>query len=446
MKSNKINILLQLSVAIVVISMASCSERELSTLQPATNPTTAEIFTDGLSGGEDFNAWGKSTDGVISFNETQMVYNGTKSIKIEAPSTTDAPGWVGGVIYGKYPRNFADYNALSFYVKGSTATAMTAGLGTRADGTTPFGVMYKNFSVSTEWKKIIIPIPNSSVLTAETGFFNYSIPGGTAPYQVYIDEIKFEKLSDFYPVKINCDSVFDFTGKYPVNKMTFSETYSMPNGDNATFNTASSYYSIKNIANTSIATMSSADTLSVISAGTTAAVVSNGVFSTTFNIKSTGVARPPIPTNDAANVVALINSGGKYTCKTIDDWWAGATIISAVNVGGKNLFKLSGLDWCCPVFSSNMIDASTKTKLHVDIMVPTAITSSKTFIVEPKYGSGYTVYSGGAKTTTITSLAANTWKSIDLDISGLTPRSQISLLVFSGTIGTVYVDNVYFYK
>ncbi|HNX89561.1 MAG TPA: hypothetical protein PKH58_10790 [Paludibacteraceae bacterium] len=442
MKRNKLKYFVQVSGLILAMVITSCSQRDLNSLDPAINSTTAEVYTDGLSGGEDFNAWGKATDGIIDFSNTDEVYSGSKSIKIEVPTATDPDGsWAGGVIFTKgSPRNLTAYNALAFYVKASMATKMTAGFGTPASGPTPHAVTYTNFNVTTVWKKIIIPIPNPSVLTSETGMFNYALPGGTTPYQVYIDDVKYENLGDeFYPVSINCDSVYYFTGDYPVSKMTFTQTFSMPNGDNATFNTSSAYYTLSDIANTSIATMSTPDILSILSAGTTSVKVSAGSFSSTFNLKSTGIVKPPVPTQNASAVSAVVNSGGKYTCNTIDTWWAGATIINAINVGGHNLFKLSNLDWCCMVMNSSKMNVSTKTKLHLDIMVPATV-ASKTFIVELKNNDT----SLGGQTTNIT-LAPNTWMPIDLDISGKSPKTAINLIVFSGTIGNVFIDNVYFY-
>ena len=72
-------------------------------------------------------------------------------------------------------------------------------------------------------------------------------------------------------------------------------------------------------------------------------------------------------------------------------------------------------------------------------MVPATV-ASKTFIVELKNNDT----SLGGQTTNIT-LAPNTWMPIDLDISGKSPKTAINLIVFSGTIGNVFIDNVYFY-
>jgi hypothetical protein len=466
MKINKISYIKQVSIGLLVMAMASCSERDLASLVDAFNPTTAEVYTDALVC-DGFDAWGKTTDGVISFDEMENVYKGTKAIKIEVPLSSDAPGWVGGVMYTKNtPRNLSPYNALTFYVKSSQATTMTAGLGTRQNGTAPFGVSYSSFPVSTVWQKVIIPIPNSSVLTAETGFFNYSIPGTISPYQVYIDEIKFEKLGTLANVKpqilggVSKTTTAETGDKYTIDGL--SETVSLPNGVDQTMSIGPGYYTFSS-SNTAVATVDASGVVSILDAGTAVITAKIGDTTAAGDLTITSIGNPvlptqaaPTPTVDAKNVISLFSNA--YPNVPVDFWnthWQYSTAENKdYKIGADDIKRYLKLNFVGIEFKSNPINASQMTRFHMDVWTPESTALPKAFKVQLVDFGANGVYGGGDDSSselsfTSPTLATGKWVSIDVALpafTGLKSKAHLAQMVLSGDISNVFIDNVYFYN
>ena len=195
MKNSKLKIsALTLLTALTVLTVISC-KRELDDLEPATFPTTAEVFIDGFSEGLNYGAFGGSK--VTAFDvDTEVRYKGSASMKFSVPDAGDPKGaYAGGSYYTLVGRDLSGYDALTFWAKASkSATIDVLGFGTDF-GESNFLVTLPSVPVNTNWQKYIVHIPDPSKLTQERGMFFYSEgPEDGLGYTFWIDELKYEKL------------------------------------------------------------------------------------------------------------------------------------------------------------------------------------------------------------------------------------------------------------
>ena len=156
---NKQNLLWLLAFMMVIT--VSC-ERDLSDdVTDATFPNTADIFTDNPVGLTDeffvsFDPNGGANTQGFGTDENEA-YEGTTSIRIDVPAPNDPDGnFIGGIFKDRgNGRNLTQYDALTFWARGSVNGSVLVGFGTDFEG----GL----FPVSTEvqmttgWKKYIVP-------------------------------------------------------------------------------------------------------------------------------------------------------------------------------------------------------------------------------------------------------------------------------------------------
>lgn len=427
------------STLLLLTLLASCSERNLDELgKDSQYETTPEVFIDGFSGGEDFNAWGK----VTNFNlDTKEVYDGTNSIRIDVPNSTDPGGsWAGGNIFTSVPRDLTGYDCLTFYAKSTVATTFTAGLGS--------GSKYNvsaSLALNTSWTKYVIPIPNARKLSAMTSMFYYSAnPVSNVGYNIYIDNVKYEKMGTLaHPTIQNTFSGSMFLGKVNIESVLLS--VNLPNGGNQAVSASPDYF-VFSSSNVSVATINS-NILDVVGAGT--ANITAAGYEGALVVNSNGVGAAPDPTYPANEVLSIFSD--KYASATIYDFWCGATKISKVYVGSNVMTYLTSLDWTCMVnFDAATLtgyqDASGYKYLHIDIMTPLAVTSSSNLVLNL---GDYTTGSNSSQQIYVHTFASSDqlkWKQLDIPVSAFN-RSKVGYITFAGAnVPNLYVDNVYFHN
>ena len=235
----KNNFILQaVKIAFLVFAFSACSERDLTTLDLATNyPTTPEVFIDAFSENLNYNAWGKVTAFDVDYS---VKYKGTASMKFEVPNANDPGGnFAGGVFFTSVARNLSGYDALTFWAKATVVTPMHASFGSYPESQTNFVTTYQtgiDVTLTTTWQKFIIPIPDPTKLTKQKGMFSYSA-GALADgmgYTIWVDEVKFEKLGTLAHPKIAISN----TSTWPTSTGFIGQTYNtdvtfsvnLPNG------------------------------------------------------------------------------------------------------------------------------------------------------------------------------------------------------------------------
>ncbi|MDZ4862707.1 MAG: Ig-like domain-containing protein [Gemmatimonadota bacterium] len=164
----------------------------------------------------------------------------------------------------------------------------------------------------------------------------------------------------------------------------------------------------------------------------------------------------PTPTVASGSVISLYSNA--YTNVTVDTWsavWDNADVADVL-VAGNDTKNYTNLVFAGIEFTSAPVDASTMTAFHMDIWTPDPTAAPAVFRVKlVDFGAGG-VFGGGDDVeheltfdaTTSPALATGNWVGIDVPLSaftGLVTRAHVAQIVISGTLGTLYVDNVYFY-
>ena len=148
---------------------------------------------------------------------------------------------------------------------------------------------------------------------------------------------------------------------------------------------------------------------------------------------------PAVPTAAIANVKSLYGDG--YTTVTGTDTpnWGQSTVVSAQTYASNNVLKLATFSYQ-GVVTAAALDVSSYTSLHIDFWSETATT------IEVKLVS----LTPTLETSVFVPVAAGTWTSKDIPMSSFTApdKSKFQQLILAAAVngGTLYVDNIYFWK
>lgn len=160
----------------------------------------------------------------------------------------------------------------------------------------------------------------------------------------------------------------------------------------------------------------------------------------------------PTPTRDAANVISMFSNA--YTDVPVDTWrtdWSGESVVfSDIQIEGNDTKKYEGLTFVGIETVGTPIDleAAEMTHLHVDVWTPN-MDSLRIKLVD-FLGDGFEGPNGITEDELTFATAQNTWVGLDIpldDFMMMTGQSDINQFLFVGVpAGTLYVDNIYFYK
>lgn len=166
----------------------------------------------------------------------------------------------------------------------------------------------------------------------------------------------------------------------------------------------------------------------------------------------------PIPTQDAGSVQSIFSD--TYTGMDFDSWssqWDDSSVENFVITAGDTAKKyLMGTYNIAEYTTSGTMDISSMTTLHMDIWTPDAITTEVFKVKLVDYGANGSWDGGGDDTeheltfdaSSTPALASENWISFDIpiaDFTGMTGHQHFAQLIVSGDLGTIYIDNVYFY-
>nr|WP_321234183.1 carbohydrate-binding protein [uncultured Psychroserpens sp.] len=483
MKFNNLKITMLLTV--LLCTVISC-ERDISDdATPATFPTVGDIFTDtpiGLTE-EFFNSFdpaeGANVNGFGTDNGE--AFEGSISIRIDVPAPNDPDGgFIGGIFEDSGEgRNLTQYDALTFWAKGSTTGIVEVGFGTDFVEN-KYAVSFPNVQLSTDWKKYIIPIPDPSKLVQERGMFLFS--AGTQStngfgFTFWIDELRFENLGTLGQEMPRIFNGADLTQEAFVGSSIqvsgISYTVNLPTGINQTVNAAPSYYSFSS-SNESVATISESGLISVTGVGTTTitASVGNNLAQGSLELTSGGpFPSAPVPTRDAANVVSLFSDAySNVPVRHYNGFFQFATTqggagsdpnnvdlqVPAPGGGVDNIINYTELNFVSigTYETVSLVDISAMTHLHVDINIREAIDGSDFLRLSMESGTGLGSTTFGSVilgSAALSNSDENGWLSLDIpisDFSGFSDLANFGQLFFvsDGVISDIWVDNVYFYN
>lgn len=455
-----------------LLFILGCNTRKKDELQPVSFPKLAEVFIDDFTGDLNYAAFGGSD--VTAFQiETEETYNGsTKSMRFSVPDSDSPSGaFAGGVFFSGSGRDLSGFNALTFYIKASqSATIGEVGFGNDL-GENKFVTTLAGLSVNTNWKKVIIPLPDASKLTAEKGLFYYSAgPENNKGYTFWIDEVRFENLGDLGTVvgviSGGQDQVNDKAETGDKITITgFQAQATLPTGVNQLVNISNNYLTFKS-SDAGVAGIDDKGVISVVNAGTTTITAELAGKTANGTYKITSIGAPVAPTTkatvpaarEAVDVVSMYSNA--YTNKTIGTWntrWQFSTAEeSFIQVEGDDVIRYRNLNFVGIQFDNPTIDISKMGTMHIDIWTPDPIVGSSEFKIKLIDFGANNVFNGANSddsehevTIPASSLASEKWVSLEIPLTnftGLTGKANLAQMVFAGTLPNVYVDNIYFYR
>lgn len=475
----------------LIFTVSLSCERALSDdVVLATFQTNPNVFTDAPAGLTDeffisFDpASGANTEGFGT--DDNEAYEGTSSIRIDVPAPNDPNGgFIGGIFRDRGEgRDLSGYDALTFWMKGST-TASVSLLGFGTDFLEDkFPVSIANKQLSTDWRKVIIPLPDASRLTQEKGMFVFAAgteSTGGVGFTFWIDEIKFEKLGtlklqNYFIQNGNEVGVNVFTG---VNQRVtgLGAIYNLPTGNSQTITISPNYFDFKTD-NTSVTgnfTFNQAGEIitPIIGKGkaTVTAEVANILATGALVINGQGdFPHAPIPTatnnvvsifSDAYSNIPVRHYNGFFAPFQTTEGGAGSDPnnldIKAPFANGvlDNIINYTKLNFVSIGMYEAVpnIDVSATNTLHIDINVRENIDNGDFIRIQLESGTGSGTTSGGSFSINAAALRnadANGWVSLDIPLSrfsGFNSRTNLGQLFFisDNTVSNIWVDNVYFY-
>ena len=144
----------------------------------------------------------------------------------------------------------------------------------------------------------------------------------------------------------------------------------------------------------------------------------------------------PTPTAAPANVISVFSD--VYTNIPGTDFnpnWGQATLVSQLSIAGSNTLKLEGLNYQGIQLGSST-DVTSMEFLHLDYWTANA-TALNVFLISP----------GPKEKAFALDVPTSGWKSIDIPLSAFdgVDLKDVIQFKFDGN-GTIYLDNIYFYK
>ncbi|MEO1547453.1 MAG: PKD domain-containing protein [Bacteroidota bacterium] len=163
-------------------------------------------------------------------------------------------------------------------------------------------------------------------------------------------------------------------------------------------------------------------------------------------------AAPTPPMRDAGDVISLFSNA--YTDITVDTFFAGFSMgggVADAQVAGDDVKVYTDLDFAGIETLTETVDLSSMTNFHIDVWSATSLNllAGVVDFAGDGFGSGNDTRGNTANTA----LTEGEWVSIDVTIADLqtagltatpTDFSQLILEVIDA-VGTIYVDNIYFY-
>lgn len=453
-------------IGLILVVFTGCKKRDVGDLQAPSFPNTAEVFIDDFTPDLVYAAFGGSD--VKAFQvDNQETYNSSRqSMRFEVPDANSPNGsYAGGVFMSSVGRDLSGYNALTFYIKATQpATIGVMGFGNDF-GANRYQVTLNGLPVNSNWKKVIIPIPDASKLTAEKGLFYYSTgPENNNGYTFWIDEVRFEKLGTIgHPTA----SILNGEDKQQISYVGVNNTidglsasFNLPTGINTTLQLSPYYFSFSS-SNPAVATVGETGSVTTIGGGATTitATLDTIQASGSLTINSQGnFVHAPTPTQNPADVISIFSDA--YTNINVDyynGYWAPfqTTKSADFEVGGDNVLNYTDLNFVGIQVSSPVVSIASKTNLHIDLFVPGTLNSGASlqiqvldFGADGAPGGGDDV--SGSTTISAPTLVASGWASLDIPLSsfaGLTTKGHFGQIIFVGNnLTNFFADNIYFWS
>lgn len=458
-----------LTAVILCVLIAGCSGRsptEIEDLDVARAPVDPVVFDDDWSEIVYFQPFFEThylaveRDSVFAYNG--FAPDGARSLKITVPPIGSALGpYAGGVFTSVVGRDITDFNALTFYARSDRNIQLNvAGFGNDNTGTSRYEAGRANVPLTGDWTFVVVPIPDSSRLTAERGLFTFAegaeeqYPEG---YHIWIDEIRYAKLDNIEVFRPTMDSG---PRQYFIGStvaVTGTRTVFLLDGAFVFVNHMPGYYSYT-ASNPSVTRVT--DTaIEVIGEGQsdiTATLLETDVFGIInvfgYEPPSVAAAAPALP---AENVISMFSDA--YDDVSVDTWdtgWGGSNAnVEDYEVAGDVVKMYTNLNFVGIEFLNPTIDASEMTHFHLDVYAPAGSDFKVKLVSFPPD------LSGSVETQDLVLDAESTpafapggWVSLDIPLENFQVPENWSwghvgqLVLSTGSAQLVLVDNVYWHR
>jgi len=448
----------------ILLGVTGC-ERDVTGLDPAPYPSGGEVFLDGFPPGMDFQAFGDSkVDALdIDFLDT---YEGTRSMKISVPDAGNPTGgYAGGAFVTNPGRDLTGYDALTFWAKASMPVTLDlAGFGNDNTGTSEYVAVRTGLSVSTVWKRYVVPIPLAEKLTTERGLFQFAdAPDDGVGYYLWFDEVQFEKLGTIaFPKPAIANQTANLRVGGTARVEGTSVTYDV-SGSPVTVQASPGYFTFAS-SNPAVATVDAAGVIRAVGLGDATITAELGDLEADGAVTVVVSEAPPAPEEAAptptvpeADVISLFSDA--YTDVPVSTWSADFDLadFADVEIAGNPTKEYTNLVFAAIEFLSPTVDATAMTHFHMDIWTPDPTAAPAAFKIKLVDFGPDGAFGGGDDSeheitlddTTTPAMATGQWASLDIpfaDFTGLTGRANLAQLILSGDPNTIYVDNVYFWR
>ena len=460
---NNLCFILFLSLGIIVFS--GC-EREFSEdVEFAEFPSNGDVFLDAFSAGLDYFPFVDAGADPEAFSvDAEEAFVGDASMRFDVP--TFGNGFVGAAFNTSAKRNLSGFDALTFYAKASQGATLDAvGFGISGETNNKYQVTLNNLGLSTRWEKYVIPIPDASRLTNETGLFwlaeGASFEGDEGGYVIWFDEVKFESLGTVAqprPAIFSGEDLTEqtFTGSN-IAVTGLSQTFNLTSGVNQTVTAAPSFFNF-NSSDVDVAQVSELGRITVVGEGTAKiTALLNGVMANgSLEIASSGNLQPaPVPMRAQANVKSIFSDTYANTTESnFSPGFGGSTTeISTPSALGNTVLAYNNNNFTGILFNSP-VDATALGFLHIDVYVQQAGTEvgiqirdvGGNQILETDPNTGNPIEDDKDFRFTLADLTVGEWKSFDIPLSGdiATQKNNLGALILTGGPNFI-LDNIYFF-
>ncbi len=443
----------------LLIFDAGCSERDPTGLDIARAKIDPLVFAEDY--GEDvyFQAFLGTHVNAVSLDSV-YAYNSKTSLKVSVPPEGSAlGGYAGGVLTSVAVRDQADFNALTFYARSSVSSTLNvAGFGNDNTGQSLYEASRADIPLTTGWTFVVIPIPSPPKLLAERGLFTFAEgweslhPEG---HEVWFDEIRYAHLGNI-------------TDPRPVmpttNKQYFVGSTASLEGTHTTFDVDGAdivvdhlpgYFDFQS-SNPAVATVNRG-VIRIVGLGDAVITATMGDIEVAGAVTLSGylppTAAPVPPSVPPQNVTSMFSD--VYQDVPVDRWnthwqWSTAEDSDYV-VDGDNTKMYTSLNFVGIEFTSQTVDASEMTHLHLDVYAPEG-TNFRVKVVAFNEDNGVLI--GQAEltfdATTTPTFVAGAWSYLEIPLADFpltAPWNHIGQLVLStDDAQVVLVDNIYWHR
>ena len=473
MTLNNLNILKYSWLIAVLLLISYSCERDVSEdAVLAQFPNTPDVFTDSPVGmGTEFYLPFQGSKQTAWTVDDEESYLGEASMRFDVPNANDPDGGFAGAIFriDGTGRNLTDFDALTFWAKASQGIVVDQ-FGFGEDFLeNKYVTTLTGTSLSTTWKKIIIPLPDPSVYVNERGMFRYADgtdeTGGNG-YTFWVDELKFEKLGTVAqprPAIQNGEEAYAqnfIGGSLTVSGLT--QTYNTATEGDVTTNIEPSFFEFSS-SDESVATVDENGDINIIGIGrsTITATMNGQPADGSLLVESFGdYNAAPIPNRDPESVISIFSD--EYENRPVD-FFNGfyepfqTTTSSDFSVNGDNVLYYLNFNFVGIEFNQRVptINGKLATHLHFDVFLPIDPPSNTGLQIELVDFGADNSFNGGDDTNISQSFSngfeQGEWTQIDFDIRGLNPRTNLGQIIMADIGGTTppsefFVDNIYFYR